>query len=228
MGFFSRISDVFRANVNDMIDRAEDPEKMLDQALRDMQSSYQKAKTEVAKAIADKKKLELSFRHAAEESLAWEKKAMMAVEAGKDDLAREALARKRSGQQLADNWKSQLDEQSNMVEQLKTQLRMLEGKIEEARRKKNLLQARARRAAAQQKIHATMASVGDTSAFDTFARLEAKVVDIEARAAAVTEVSGDTLDDKFAALEAGPIGVDDDLLALKAKMGLKELPESTS
>jgi phage shock protein A len=152
----------------------------------------------------------------------------MAVRAGDDTLAREALARKTEHDQASATLGKQWQMQKDSVDKLKDSLRMLNSKIEEAKRKKNILVARKKRAEAQKTIHKTMSGLSDTSAFETFDRMSQKIDQIEAEAEAGAEIagelSGDTLESKFAQLEAGS-GSDQALLELKAKMGL--LPEST-
>lgn len=220
MGIFKRISDVFRSNVNDMIDKAEDPQKMLDQMVREMQQSYRDAKVQVAKAIADEKKLYVQYDKNSKEAAVWEKKAIMAVNQGRDDLAKEALKRKKSFEELAVGFESQWTEQKKVSEQLKSNLRALEGKIDEAQRKKNLLIARAKRAEAQKTINNAMSKMADNGAFATFERMEDKVMNIEAQATANLELETDSMEDEFKALEAGS-GVDDELAALKKQLAEK-------
>lgn len=226
MGIFKRISDVFKSNVNDMIDKAEDPQKMLDQMVRDMQSNFREAKVQVAKAIADEKKLYVQYEQNKKQASEWEKKAIMAVEQGRDDLAKEALKRKNSYVELTTGFETQWQEQKKVSDQLKTNLRSLENKIDEAKRKKNLLIARAKRAEAQKTIHGAMSKMSDNGAFATFARMEDKVMEIEAHTSASLELDTDTIEDQFQALEAGS-GVDDELAALKRQIAEKSESSTT-
>ena len=221
MSVFSRISTVFKANVNDALTKAEDPEKVLNQLTIEMNAQLVDTKQKVAAAIADEKRLQSRYQETAGEAKGWEEKATVAVQKERDDLAREALARRNESQQLADEYKVQWDKQRQAVDQLKEHLRDLERKIGEANRKKHLLIARQKRAKAQKAIHETMAGMKDSSAFDTFDRMEQKVGDMEARADAAAEMADfekDSLEDEFAALEKTG-NVEDDLAALKAKVG---------
>jgi phage shock protein A len=147
----------------------------------------------------------------------------MALRAGNEPLAKEALARKREHDELAATYKDQWTKQAASVEQLKKALRLLNDKIEEAKRKKNVLIARKKRAEAQRAIQETMSGLKDQSAFETFDRMAAKVDQMEAEAEAgadlAEEYSGDSLARKFKDLE-GSHGADEDLTALKRKMGL--------
>jgi phage shock protein A len=223
MGIFSRIGTLFKSNINDMISKAEDPEKMLNQVLVDMKQNLVEAKKQVAVAIADEKRLKKQYEDEASKAADWERKAMMAVRAGDDELAREALARKAEHGEHTATMETQWTAQKNAVDQLKDQLRMLNGKIEEAKRKKNILIARKKRAEAQKTIHETMSGLNDTSAFDTFDRMSNQIDQIEAEAEANAEVagelSGDNLESRFKQLETGA-GADQQLLELKAKMGM--------
>ena len=221
MSVFSRMSTIFKANVNEALTKAEDPEKVLNQVIIEMNEQLVDTKQKVAAAIADEKRLERQYQETAEQAKGWEEKATIAVEKERDDLAREALARRNEAQQLADEYKIQWDKQRQAVDQLKEHLRTLELKIGEAGRKRNLLIARQKRAKAQKQIHETMAGMKDSGAFDTFDRMEQKVGDMEARADAAAEMADferDPLEDEFAALETKG-NVEDDLAALKAKVG---------
>jgi phage shock protein A len=217
MGIFKRIADVFKSNVNDLIDKAEDPEKMLEQITREMEVNFREAKVQVAKAIADEKKLASQLEQNKLQAADWEKKAVAAVQQGRDDLAKEALKRKNSFAELAAGFEKQWQDQKNVSESLKTSLRTLESKIDEAKRKRNLLIARSKRAEAQQTIHSAMSKMTDNGAFATFARMEDKVSEIEARTSATIELETDTMEDQFKQLEAGS-GVDDELAALKKQI----------
>ncbi|MCZ6677326.1 MAG: PspA/IM30 family protein [Candidatus Poribacteria bacterium] len=219
MGFFNRISTIFKANVNDALDKAEDPEKMLNQITTEMQEQLVTVKQQVAASIANEKRLQRDYEKEQEQADGWEQKATIALQRDNEDLARQALARRNEHRDIANGYKEQWEKQRQAVETLKENLRILERKIEEARRKKDLLIARQKRAKAQKMIHETMAGMKDNSAFASFERMEAKVGDMEARAdaaAEMAEMSRDPLEDEFAALETG--SVDDDLAALKAKV----------
>jgi phage shock protein A len=223
MGIFSRLGTLLKSNLNDLISQAEDPQKMLNQIVVDMQNQLVEAKKQVAVSIADQKRLEKQRDEQGELSKEWERKAMLAVRASDDNLAREALKRKAEHDRQHVEFTKQAHLQKEAVDKLKEQLRSLNDKIEEAKRKKNILIARQKRAEAQRAIQDTMRGLSDASAFDTFDRMAQKVDLIEAEAEASTELggelAGDTLQQKFKALEAGT-GSDNALSELKAKMGL--------
>jgi len=223
MGIFSRLAQLIKSNLNDLISKSEDPEKMLNQVVLEMNNQLAEAKKQVASSIADEKRLGKQLDQEVANANEWERRAMMAVRAGNEELAKDALARKREHDQLAATYKDQHEKQKNAVEQLKRALRMLNDKIEEAKRKKNVLVARKKRAEAQKAIQETMHGLKDVSAFETFDRMSAKIDQIEAEAEAATEVqeeyTGDALAHRFSQLER-TAGADDDLALLKQKMGL--------
>lgn len=221
MGMFERISTVLKSNINDLIDKAEDPEKMLKQLMIDMEKDLIGVRKEVALSIQTEKRLHQQYIQNQKQAEGWEEKATLALKSGREDLAREALTRRNTYSGTADGFKSQWDTQNANVENLKKQLSQLEGKINEARIKKDLLIARSRQAKAQQQIHKTMGKIGTNQAMSAFARLEDKVNEREALAAAYGDMSmlegNNSLDAEFAQLSAGS-GVDDDLALLKAKL----------
>ncbi len=223
MSIWNRLSLLMKSNVNDAISKAEDPEKILNQLLVDMREQFIKAKKQVAVAIADEKRLYAKMNASKKSSGEWEKKAMLALSKGDEGLAREALARNQTAAQESAEWQKQWVAQKGATEQLRAQLGKLQKKIDEAKRKKDLLIARQKRAEAQKSIQQTMGGLNDNSAFDAFDRMTEKVEQNEAEADAAAELasdlSGASLDDKFAALEHDS-GTDDALAALKAKMGM--------
>ena len=223
MGIFARLAVLIKSNLNDLISRSEDPEKMLNQVVIDMANQLIEAKKQVAVSIADEKRLAKQAEQEAANAAEWERRAMLAIKAGDDALAKEALNRKKEHEALANTFKDQWQKQKNAVDQLKSALRMLNSKIEEAKRKKNVLIARKKRAEAQRAIQETMSGMNNASAFETFDRMSEKIDQIEAEAEASTEIAeqytGDTLADKFGKLEASS-GADDELMALKRKMGV--------
>jgi phage shock protein A len=223
MGIFSRLAQLIKSNINDLISKSEDPEKMLNQVVLDMNNQLVEAKKQVAASIADEKRLAKQAEQELANSAEWERRAMMALRAGNEDLAKEALSRKKEHDTLAQTFKDQWQKQKDAVEKLKMALRMLNDKIEEAKRKKNVLVARKKRAEAQKAIQETMSGLKDQSAFETFDRMAQKIDQLEAEAEAgeelAEEYTGDVLASRFANLEK-TAGADDELAALKRKMGL--------
>ena len=222
MGIWDRLSTLLRSNINDLIARAENPEKMLNQLIVDMRSQLAKAKQQVASAIADEKRLASQAEQEKKLAEEWEKRAELAVREGRDDLAKQALLRYnehvQGAVQLQETWVKHRSE----TEKLKLSLRQLNDKIEEAKRKKNILIARAKRAEAHKRIQETMSSMSDKSAFETFERMAEQIEHEERKLIAAAEVnedlSGDSLMQQFHSLEKAD--ADQQLIALKQRMGL--------
>lgn len=222
MGIFGRMKTLLKANVNDLASKAEDPERILNQVIADMEEQLGKAKIEVRNTIAERKMLEKKRAEARDKAQDWERKAMKAVEAGRDDLAREALSRKQEQEELAAGFQANWEAQNAAVDKLRDALRQLATKIEEAKRKKNILIAKKKRVEAQTSMASTAQAATDTSTFDTFEQHAAKIEDFEANVEAHAELEDSVrnadLETKFTALEEGH-GSDDALAALKQKMG---------
>lgn len=219
MGILDRVSTLMRANINDLIDRAEDPEKVVRQLIADMNNQLVQVKTQVAASIADEKQLYQRYQDNQAKATDWQQRAELAVERGQDELAREALMRRNTFQQTADGFKVQYDEQARQVETLKDALHQLESKIQEAQTKQELLIARSRRAKAETQIRTTLTGLDQSNALANFQRIEEKVSQQEARAAALGELDQDTMEHRFQLLEQEST-LDKQLADLKAKKGL--------
>ena len=202
MGLLERVSTLIRANLNDLVDKAEDPEKVIKQIVLDMQNQLLQVKTQVAIAIADEKLLEKKRQENETNSNEWMKKAEMAVAKKDDELARAALERHRSYKQIATSFGEQVEDQKNEVEKLKSALRKLEQKLEEARNKSDMLLARHRRSRANGRAAEIRTQMADAPAAEGFDRMKDKVLRNEAVAEAKTEMLGESsVEDRFAAME---------------------------
>lgn len=226
MGLFSRFKRTVKSNLNDLISKAENPEKMLDQLLLEMNEQLIESKKTVAASIADEKRLERVIVQNRGEAADWERKAVLAVKSGNDALAKEALLRKQEYDNAAQQYQTQWEAQHSTVEGLKGSLRQLQQKIEEAARKRNLLVARVKRAEAQKRIQQTMSGLSDNSAFEVFDRMAEKVDRIEAEAEALKEIESstgaDSLERQFRELEASDASGDKLLEDLKARLARLE------
>lgn len=219
MGVMDRLSRLIRANVNDMIERSEDPEKMLDQLLRDMQSNMGTARAQVAAMIAQEKELEADRDETAQLSGEWDQKARRAVEAGKDDLAREALRRKRDNDENTGVYEQQLQVQKATVEKLKTQLRQLETKYQSTMSQRDALVARQRRAKAQTQVSQSLTVLSPLDPSTELDRMERRIRGAESHVAALTEMGEESFDAQFAELDSDG-DIEAQLSALKAGTGL--------
>ncbi|MEJ5285855.1 MAG: hypothetical protein CH6_2943 [Candidatus Kapaibacterium sp.] len=224
MGIFSRIADIFKANVNDALDKAEDPEKMLKQMVLEMEESVNKATLAVANAIANEKSLERKIEKARKESEEWEFKARQALQAGREDLAKAALERKLIADKNFQDLQPIYQQAKETTNKLRTQLNSLKAKLEEARARQSTLIARSQAAKAQKQIAQSLSGVG-SDAFSKFDKYEEKIEKIEAEAQAFEQLSSEStsLDEEFKRLTSSK-DVEQQLLELKTKMGL--LPEN--
>ena len=218
MSLFGRIGDLLSANINAMLDKAEDPEKMADEYLRQLNNELYEAKTSVAAAMADAMKLNTKETQYSVDADQWASKAEAALRAGDEELAKAALARKVNAAKLAQQYKDQSDQQDTQVEQLQNALVQLETRISETRAKKELIVAKKNRAQTQEAIQRTARGLGNISAMDKLDRLEEKVDDRLARADAMAKLEEGTLENKFRDLEKDQ-EVDAELAELKRKLG---------
>ncbi len=217
MGFFDRLSRLLRANLNDLVSKAEDPGKILDQSVADMQEQLIKLRTAVATSIASQKRIQNQAEQAESQSKTWYERAELALKKGEEDLAREALSRRKTYQDTATALNAQLNGQAGQVETLKKSLLALEGKIAEAKTKKDMLKARSQAAQAQEQLQSAVSGLGTNSAMAAFEQMEEKVLQQEARSQAAAELAGADLESQFASLEGGS-DVDDELAALKNRL----------
>lgn len=201
MALLERVSTLVRANLNDLLDRAEDPEKLIKQVILDMENQFLQVKTQVAISIADLHMLEKKRKENEVSMADWLRKAEKAVDKKQDDLARMALERYRSFQQMAESFQEQVIDQQAQVDNLKAALLKLEQKLAEARSKKELLLARHRRSQIAGRAQRAQVSIGDQSKAATFDRLKDKVLHAEAATHAEAELSGEDIDGKFASIE---------------------------
>lgn len=224
MNFLQRIWRVVRANLNSLLNKAEDPEKILEQAVNDMQQDLVKLRQAVAQAIASQKRTERQASQAKSTAEEWKKRAQLALEKGNEELAREALTRRQSYQETADNLEGQLSQQNQVIDKLKADMRKLENKISEAKTKKDMYIARARSAETTQRLNEMMQGVNTGSSLSAFEQMEEKVTEMEASAEATQEMGQDDVEQQFAALEKGG-NVDTELQQMKSQSSQKELPE---
>jgi len=230
MNFLQRIWRIIRANINSLLQKTEDPEKILEQAVSDMQEDLVKLRQAVAQAIASQKRTERQASQAKSTAEQWKKRAQLALEKGNEDLAREALTRRQNYQQTADSLDQQLSQQNQVIDKLKADMRKLENKISEAKNKKDMYIARARSAEATQRVNELMSGVNTGSSLSAFEQMEDRVNEMEASAQASQELGQDDLEQQFASLEQGG-NVDEELNQLKqqtqgASQQQKELPAS--
>jgi phage shock protein A len=227
MGILERINTLIKANINELLDKAEDPEKMLNQLIRDMEEGYREAREQVINAMADQKRLEKKYLANLNLAKEWEHKAEVAVQSEDEDLARKALKRAQDYEELSNDLKLALDKQEDSVANLRVQLIALRAKIEEAKQKRGVLVARHRRLEAEEKIRESASGLKATDeAFAAFQRMEDRIELEEMRMEAVAELA--ELDEEAEAVEArlaqeeAELQIEERLAALKARLAAKE------
>ena len=232
MGILTRIFNLFRATTSDLLDKAEDPEKMIKQMISDLEAQKKKAKEQMTEALALQKRLERDTEKEHQEAEKWEQKAILAVQNEKDDLAKEALTRKNEHLRRALDFEKQLEMHQNNADSLKESYQTMEDKIDEIKRKQGLLSVKQKQAEAQEKIYKTIEGLGDTSGImDTIERSEEKVENLQARAEAYQEISmesdQESLEKKFKELEHESPDMEMELLELKKRAALPVPEEKT-
>jgi len=201
MALLERVSTLIRANLNDLVDKAEDPEKMIKQVILDMQNQLLQVKTQVAISIADQHVLEKKLQENQDSATQWQRRAEMAVDKKDDSLARAALERSMTYQKMTESFQQQVEDQKTQVENLKVALLGLQQKLAEAQSKSDMLIAQHRRSRALNKATAAGMAMGDDSKSAAFDRMKSKVQHTEATAQAQAELAADDVEDRFAALE---------------------------
>jgi len=215
MGILDRLSTLLRANINDLLDKAEDPEKALNLYLRDTETSIRQAREQVASMIAQEKEIEADLGNALKMSEEWRSKAQRAAKAGKDDLAREALKRKNDNAENAAVYQQQLSAQEQTVSKLKQQLQALESKYQSTMSRRDTLMARQRRARAQETVARSVQEFSIDPTADA-ERWERQIRSTEARAAALNEMNDDTFDAQFRELDTD-VDIENELAMLKGQ-----------
>ena len=218
MALLERVSTLVRANLNDLIDQAEDPEKMIKQVILDMQNQLLQVKTQVAIAIADQHLLEKKKQENDDKVNEWMRKAELAVDKKQDDLARAALLRVESYREMSDGFTQQVEDQKAQVENLKSALRKLEQKLAEANTKVDLLIAQHRRARAVSRAGEAHSGMSANAKSATFDRMKRKVAREEAVGQAKADLLADDVEDRLAALEKED-RIEQLLTELKTKRG---------
>ncbi len=214
MGFFDRLSRLLRANLNQLVTNAEDPAKILDQSVIDMQVDLEKLRKAVATALVSQKRLSRQADQAQEQSQVWYQRAEQAIQKGEEDLAKQALIRRKTFQETFSSLSNQLEGQAGQVQMLQRSLISLEGKIAEARTKKDMLKARAQAAKAKQQLQTAVGAFGSDSSRAAFEKMEERIEEMEASGEVADELSGTDLEARFSSLE-GSTDIEDELVQIK-------------
>ncbi|PNT31238.1 hypothetical protein POPTR_006G123600v4 [Populus trichocarpa] len=216
MNLFDRFARVVKSYANAIVSSFEDPEKILEQTVLEMNDDLTKMRQATAQVLASQKRLENKYNATQQASEEWYRKAQLALQKGEEDLAREALKRRKTYADNANSFKAQLDQQRSVVENLISNTRLLESKIQEAKSKKDTLKARAQSAKTATKVNEMLGNVNTSNALSAFEKMEEKVLAMESEAEALGQLTTNELDGKFALLEGS--SVDDDLENLKKEL----------
>ena len=222
MGIFSRLSDILKANINDMLDKAEDPEKLVKQIIIDMQKELTKATQALGKAVASERMVEKQYRNACAISASWESRAKAALKAGDAELAKKALASKVKADEDVANYREMYETISNQTEAIRAQVEVLKSKLQEAQSRQAMLIARSQMADTTKALAQTLGGIDTKSGFDKLSRMEEKIERKEAEAAAFSEILGNGKPEEVATFEEleRNAKVDTELERLIAEMGM--------
>lgn len=217
MGLIERVRSIIKANINDLVSRAENPGRALERLIEAMETDYGQVKTEVLDAVRDEKLLERQLEAQLGEVQLWDRRSVLAVEKEDDELAREAIRRRRRAEELADNFQVQLQAQREAVDSLRRNLGELEQKLAEAKARKSMLLAQQRRAEIQRSVGKVMSNRGTTGSSEAFDHAADRIHDLEVKADAYQEVYEESMEKRFRDLEKG-FDVDEELRLLKERV----------
>ena len=221
MGIFSRLSDILKANINDMLDKAEDPEKLVKQIIVDMQKELTKSTQALGKAVASERMVEKQYRNACAVSASWESRAKAALKAGDAELAKKALASKVKADEDVANYREMYETISNQTEAIRSQVEVLKSKMQEAKSREAMLIARSQMADTQKSLAQTIGGIDTSSSFEKFNKMEEKVLRKEAEAEAFAEMAGAAAQKDYETFEQiqTDAKVDTELQRLMAELG---------
>lgn len=217
MELIKRIQRFIRANLNSMTGSGSDPEKILEQAVIEMQTNLVQLRQAVAQAIATQKRTERQTAQAKSTAEEWYRRAQLALQANNEPLAREALTKRRAYQDTHDALAAQMEQQNSLIVKMKQDMRSLEFKISEAKTKKDMYIARARSAEASYRLQEMLSSSSTTSSLNAFERMEEKVLQLEAKSEAIAQLDSDDLQQQFTMKESNN-SIDGELAAMKVQL----------
>lgn len=226
MNLFDRFTRVAKSNLNNIVKNLEDPEKVMNQAVEDMQADLVKVRQSYAEVTATQRRLLKQKEQADALANDWYQRAQLALQKNEDGLAKEALTRRQQQMDVVQDLQKQVDAQTSAIDQLYSSMQMLESKIMEAKAKKDQMIARARTAQSTQKVNDMLSGVTGKTSMDAFTRMEEKVEALEASAEVSAEMGnlnalpggGGDLEKEFKMLESGD-AVDEELKRMKGLLG---------
>ncbi len=219
MAIFERMSDLVRANVNDLIDKAENPEKMVKQIIIDMEEQLRKATQGLGTAMGSHNQVKKQLEMAQEQSNVWQEKAKACLEQGNEELAKKALENKVEQDKMVTQYQEMTALMEAQVNEIKSQIEILKQKLEEARSKQTMLTARSQMADAKSQMAKTLGNMDSKSAFAKMDKMEQKIAEKEAEANAFSEISGvqESENDPFVQMDQEN-SVNEELEKLKKQM----------
>lgn len=215
MGIFSRITDIVNSNLNSLLDRAEDPEKMVRLIIQEMEDTLVEVRTTTARAIAERKQVERHRRHAENEASDWERKAQVAVDKGRDDLAKAALIEKRRAADKAEQLESEQQVLAETLEKLSTDTQALQNKLKDAKARQKAITIRAKTARTQIGIRRRLGDANVNDALERFELYERKLDDLEGEVDAY-DLAQRTLSEQIDELEVDE-EISEELASLKKR-----------
>ena len=216
MGIFTRVRDIISSNINSMLDKAEDPEKLVKMMIREMEDTLIEIKANCASGMATKKKIKREIETVLEMAKNWDAKAQLAIDKGREDLAREALLEKRRHVERAESLEEELEQAKTLVTQCQSDIMQLEDKLGSAREKQRVLVQRHTNANTKKKAQQQIRRYDTSDALERFDNFQQRIDRLEADAELVNYGRKATLADEFKALETDT-ELEKELAALKAR-----------
>ncbi|SRR5579883_842583 len=217
MGLIDRIQRVVRANLNSFISKSNDPEKLLEAIVLEMQDNLLELRQAIAQAIATQKRIERQVMQAHSAAEEWYRRAQLALQQDNEPLAREALTKRQGYQKTATTLSNQIEQHITVVDRLKKDMRTLEFKIAEVKTKKDMYIARARSAQASYKLQEMLSGVSNSSSLNAFEQMEEKVMQLEAQTEALSKLGTDDLHSSFTSVQSGN-AIEAELSSMKGQL----------
>ncbi|NQY47610.1 MAG: phage shock protein PspA [Colwellia sp.] len=220
MGIFSRFTDIINSNINNLLDKAEDPAKMVRLIIQEMEDTLVEVRSSSAKTLADKKELSRQVNRLEKDAQQWQEKAVLALSKDREDLARAALMEKKKSSESAQALLDELTHADEHIRKLQDEITQLQDKLSDAKARQKAIVIREKSASSRLKVKENIHSTRVNDALNRFDHYERKVDDIEAEVDSY-DLGGKSLADEIAELETDEM-VDDELAQLKAKMKSKK------
>lgn len=220
MGIFSRFTDIINSNINSLLDKAEDPKKMVRLIIQEMEDTLVEVRSSSAKTLADKKELQRQIMRYQDDAIQWQEKAELALSKAREDLARAALLEKKKSVDNAETMSNELKHVDEHITKLQNEISQLQDKLADAKSRQKTILMREKTVTSRLKVKSKISSSKVDDALNRFDRYERKIDDIEAQAES-HDLGSKSLADEIAELESGE-QIDNELAELKAKMNASD------